>query len=374
MFDITKPHNELLPITHLVIEDSRSLQKLAEETRVVIEILNYAVNSLPEPSLILDILALQEAKVSSDIENIVTTNDDLYKGVVFGNFSAEAKEVANYKTALFIGYSQYETKKIISLGDIEAINAPVNKKRKGIRANLPNFEGDLTHIANIQADRTEEIIYTPPHGEALLRTLLIDMLDYIYNDDEYPLHPLVKIALAHYQFECIHPFYDGNGRTGRILNILFMCQKGYLSYPVLYASSYIIRNKNEYYSLFQQCNATGQCEPIIEYMLKSFKVTAEQTLTIVESIKKMLAYYSSDSFLDTLKGQKAILKLAMPVIFKKVYVRIRDLVAIGVHRQTASDYLNQLADKGLLSGVKVGKEMLFKNVKLLELFEEERQK
>ena len=372
MFDITKPHNDLIPITHLIIEDSKSLQKLAEETRVAIEILNYAVNSLPEPSLILDTLALQEAKVSSDIENIVTTNDDLYKGVVFGDFSAEAKEVANYKTALFIGYRQYQTKKIISLGDIEAINDPVNKKRKGIRANLPNFEGDLTHIANIRADGTEEIIYTPPHGEALLRTLLIDMLDFIYNDDEYTLHPLIKIALAHYQFECIHPFYDGNGRTGRILNILFLCQKGYLSYPVLYASSFIIRNKNEYYSLLQQCNATGEYESIIDYMLKSFKITAQQTLKIVESIQEMVIHYSSDDFLNTLKGQKLELGKVIALIFKKVYVRIGDLNM--VHRQTASTYLKQLVDKGLLVEEKVGREKLYKNVKLLELFEGEKQK
>ena len=371
MFDAMTPYNDLAPITHLSVDDSKQLQKLAEDTRVAIEILNYAVNSLPAPELLLDTLALQEAKVSSHIENIVTTNDDLYKGIVFDNYSAEAKEVANYKAALFTGYDRYKERGIISLSDIEAINEPVNKKQRGVRTNLSNFQGDLTRIANKKADGTSEILYTPPHGEALLRTLLIDMLEFIYSDDEYTLHPIIKIALAHYQFESIHPFRDGNGRTGRILNILFLCQKGYLSYPVLYASSYIIRNKNEYYSLLQTSKETGEYETIIEYMLNSFKVTAEQTLKVVEDIKEMLRVYTSDEFLSKLKGQKPVLEQMMNLIFKKVYVRISDLVDIGVHRQTASTYLKQLVDMGLLSEEKAGKEKLFKNLRLLELFERE---
>lgn len=371
MFDKSKPNNDLAPITHLMLEDAKYLRDLAEETRIAIEILNYAVNSLPSPELLLDTLALQEAKVSSHIENIITTNDDLYRGVIFENYTAEAKEVSDYKTALFIGFDRYKERGIISLGDIEAINEPVNKKQKGVRTNLPNFESDLTRIANIGPDGTTEILYTPPHGKDLIRTLLIDMLEFIYNDDEYTLHPLIKIALAHYQFECIHPFRDGNGRTGRILNILFLCQKGYLSNPILYASSYIIKNKNEYYSLLQSCKDIEEYEPIIEYMLASFKVTAQHTLKIVEAIKVMLSHYTSEEFLSDLKGQKDVLKPMMNLIFKKAYVRISDLVDIGVHRQTASNYLKQLVDKGLLSEEQAGKEKLFKNIKLLELFEGE---
>lgn len=371
MSDKTKPYNDLTPITELMIDDSKHLRALAEETRVAIEVLNYAVNALPSPGILLDTLMLQEAKASSHIENILTTNDDLYKGVVFDSYTAEAKEVSNYKDALFVGFNKFKERGIISLGDIEAINEPVNKKQHLIRRNLPNFEGDLTRIASVTADGSIDILYTPPHGEALLRTLLIDMLEFIYNDDEYTLHPLIKIALAHYQFESIHPFRDGNGRTGRILNILFLCQKGYLSYPVLYASSYIIKNKSEYYSLLQSCKDTGEYEPIIEYMLKSFKVTAKQTLEVVEGISRLLDFYSNDIFLDEIKGQKAVLVEMMTLIFKKVYVRISDLVEIGVHRQTASAYLKQLVDKGLLGEERVGKEKLFKNIKLLELFEKE---
>ncbi|MGB4439305.1 MAG: Fic family protein, partial [Sedimentibacter sp.] len=316
-------------------------------------------------------LTLQEAKVSSNVENIVTTNDDLYIGATYGSYKAEAKEVANYKDALFIGYEKLKDKGIISLSDIEEINKPVNKKMHQIRTNLPNFKSDLTKIANVKANGEIEILYTPPHGKELLQKLLIDMLDFVYDDEAYLTHPLIKIALAHYQFESIHPFRDGNGRTGRILNILFLCQKEYLCYPILYASSYIIQNKNEYYSLLQECKETQKYTDVIEYMLTSFKTTAEKTLHIVEEIKSMLVKYSSDEFLDGLKGQKTLLIEIIEIIFKKVYVRNADLVEMGVHRQTAATYLDQLVDKGLLAKEKVGRDNIYKNVKLLELFEGE---
>lgn len=240
MFDPQNPYKDLPQITTLFIDTSSGLAKLAEDTRVAIEILKYAVKTLPDPNILLDTLALQEARASSTVENIVTTNDDLYRGVVFEDFTAEAKEVSMYKEALFEGYNRMLKKGVIAMSDIEAINRPVNKKQPGIRTNLPNF-GDLTRIANVNSSGETEVIYTPPHGKELLQELLIDMLDFIYDDDAYDLHPLIKIALAHYQFESIHPFRDGNGRTGRILNILFLCQKGYLDAPVLYASSYIIK-------------------------------------------------------------------------------------------------------------------------------------
>lgn len=368
MFDPNKPYNDLPPITTLYIDTSSGLAKLAEDTRVSIEILRYAVKTLPDPNILLDTLALQEAKASSNVENIVTTNDDLYRGVVFEDFTAEAKEVSNYKDALFVGYDRMQDRGLIGLSDIELINAPVNKKQKGIRTNLPNF-GGLTHIANEKANGETEVIYTPPHGKELLQELLIDMFEYIYDDETYDVHPLIKIALAHYQFESIHPFRDGNGRTGRILNVLFLCQKGYLDAPILYASSYIIKNKNEYYTLLRTAKETEQYEAIVSYMLHSFKDTAEHTLRIVESIKILLAKYTDKDYLLTLKGQYEPLYNTVNLIFKKVYVRISDVVDLGIHRQTAAAYLDQLVDEGLLSKEKIGRENIYKNIKLLALFE-----
>lgn len=368
MFDPLKPYNDLPLISILPVDNSTELQRLAEDTHVAIEILRYAVKTLPNPDILLDTLALQEAKASSNVENIVTTNDDLYRGVVFEDFTAEAKEVSNYKDALFAGYDRLKERGVIGLSDIELINYPVNKKQKGIRTNLPNF-GGLTHIANAKPDGEREIIYTPPHGKEVLQHLLIDMFEYVYNDEAFDIHPLIKIALAHYQFESIHPFYDGNGRTGRILNVLFLCQKGYLDKPILYASSYIIKNKNEYYELLRTAKENEQYEEIITYMLRSFKETAERTLRIVENIKTLLTKYTDKDFLLDLKGQYEPLYRTVNLVFKKVYVRISDVVDLGIHRQTAATYLDRLVDEGLLSKEKVGRENIYKNVKLLELFE-----
>ena len=368
MFDPKQPYNELPLISTVEIDVSTGLGKLAEDTRVAVEILNYAVKTLPDPNILLDTLALQEARASSNIENIVTTNDDLYRGVVFEDFTAEAKEVSCYRDALFAGYTRMLDKGLISTSDIEAINAPVNHKQPGIRTNLPNFN-DLTRIENRKSNGESEIIYTPPHGIDLLHRLLIDMLDFVYDDDTYSLHPLIKIALAHYQFESIHPFRDGNGRTGRILNILFLCQKGYLDSPILYASSYIIRNKNLYYDLLRVSKETEKYEPIVEFMLRSFNETAEETLRIVESIRALIAQYSDKEYLSTLKGQIEPLQNTVEVIFKKVYVRVADLVELGIHRQTAATYLDQFVDQGLLSKERVGRDNIYKNIKLLELFD-----
>lgn len=370
MFDPQNPYNDLPQITTLSIDTSSGLAKLAEDTRVAIEILKYAVKTLPDPNILLDTLALQEARASSTVENIVTTNDDLYRGVVFEDFTAEAKEVSMYKEALFEGYNRMLKKGVIAMSDIEAINRPVNKKQPGIRTNLPNF-GDLTRIANVNSSGETEVIYTPPHGKELLQELLIDMLDFIYDDDAYDLHPLIKIALAHYQFESIHPFRDGNGRTGRILNILFLCQKGYLDTPVLYASSYIIKNKHKYYELLRTAKETETYEQVVEYMLISFKETAERTLRIVEEIRKLLDQYTSRDFLEKLTGQYEPLKKTVEIVFKKAYVRNADLTKgdLGLHRQTAAAYLDQLVECGLLSKEKVGRDNIYKNIKLLELFE-----
>lgn len=369
MFDKTVPYNNIPLMTAIQIEETRSLQELAEDTRVAIELLSYAIGTLPSPYILLDTLSLQEAKISSNIENIITTNDDLYIGSIFKRYTEEAKEVADYKEALFIGFNRLKEKGILSLSDIEEINNPVNKKTHNIRTNLPNFQSDLTRLAGIYTKGETEILYTPPHGKALLQKLLIDMLDFVYDDETYLIHPLIKIALAHYQFESIHPFRDGNGRTGRILNILFLCQKGYLSFPILYASSYIIKNKRSYYELLQKTSKTQNYNAFIVYMLNSFEDTAKRTLNVVENIKLMMAEYTGDDFLNELKGQKLLLSGMIELIFKKVYVRIADLVSMGIHRQTAAAYLDQLTDKGLLQKEKVGRDNIYKNIKLLGLFE-----
>ena len=384
MFDPREPYNDLPPVSSIYLELTPELDHLREEARVSIELLNYALKSLPNSEILLDTLALQEAKVSSNIENIRTTNDDLLRAVAFKDFNAETRAISNYKDALLEGFRLLGEKGQFGIEDLEAINAPVNTQGRGVRSNLSNFN-TLTRIKRTNG-REDEIIYTPPHGKALLTEQLLDMLNYIYDDEQYDEHPLIKIALAHCQFENIHPFNDGNGRTGRILNILFLCQKGYLSEPILYASSYIIKNKNEYYEILRTSKEKEDYAEAVAYILRSFKETADRTRYIIEQIVKLTTEYTMTEqndpsppktgrkkyFTDDMSGNRKALCDCIRLIMKKPFVRNCDLVDAGyTNRQTAAVYLDQLTDKGVLSKEKVGKENIYKNVKLLEMFDED---
>ena len=386
MFDPREPYNDLPFISAIEINYTEDLIKLREETRVSIELLNYAMKTLSNPEILLDTLALQEAKVSSKIENIHTTNDDLFKAVAFKNFTAESQAVSDYKDALMEGFKKLKEKGQFGIEDLEEINAPVNQSGYGIRSNLPNF-GTMTRISK-STETGEEIIYTPPHGKPLLSLQLVELLNYIYDDEQYPEHPLIKIALAHCQFENIHPFKDGNGRTGRILNILFLCQKGYLSSPVLYGSSYINKNKNEYYEVLRTSKEGNDYTEAVSFILKSFKETADKTRGIIEQIVSSTKEYTLTEendpdppksgrrvyFTQDMTGNKKTLCDVIRMVMKKPYVRNCDLVDAGyANRQTAAVYLDQLAVKGILSKEKVGKENIYKNIKLLEWFENDRE-
>ena len=382
MFDPTQPYNDLPFISEIEINMSAELLKLREEARVAIELLNYSLKFLPNSEILLDTLALQEAKVSSTIENIRTTNDDLLRAVAFKDFNAETSAISAYKDALIQGFDLLGEKGQFGIEDLEAINAPVNASGYGVRINLPNF-GTQTQIKRMR-DGKEEILYTPPHGKNLLLQYLLDMLEYIYDDEQFDEHPLIKIALAHCQFENIHPFKDGNGRTGRILNILFLCQKGYLSHPILYSSSYIIKHKNEYYEILRTSKEMGDYSEAVAYMLRSFKETADQTRHIIENIVATTNEYTltenSDPnpsklgrtryFTDDMKGNLKSICDVIRFVLKKPYIRNCDLVSQGyANRQTAAVYLDQLAVKGVLSKKKVGKENIYTNIKLLEMFD-----
>ena len=381
MFNPKEPYNDLPLVSSIYLEITPELNSLREEARVSIELLNYALRSLPNSEILLDTLALQEAKVSSNIENIRTTNDDLMRAVAFKDFNAETKAISDYKDALLAGFELLREKGQFGIEDLEVINAPINTQGRGVRSNLPNFN-TLTRIKKSN-DGVDEIIYTPPHGKELLMLQLADMLEYIYDDEQYDEHPLIKIALAHCQFENIHPFNDGNGRTGRILNILFLCQKGYLSEPILYASSYIIKNKNEYYEILKTSKKSEDYTEAVSYILRSFKETADRTRYIIEQIVNLTAEYTMTEendpnpprqrrkryFIDDMSGNRKALCDSIRLIMKKPYVRNCDLVNAGyANRQTAALYLDQLSNKGVLSKEKVGKENIYKNIKLLEMF------
>ena len=374
MLSPTEPYNELPMVSSIWMDVSPHMSRLAEDARVAIELLRYAVKTLPDHETLLDTLYLQEARSSSNIENIATTNDDIYRDAVMEESSEEVKAVKKYKAAMEAGFELVKEKQQLALDDIELINRKVNSRHGGIRANLPQFSS-LTRIQKTNIGGEKETIYTPPHGKELLMAQLIDMLDYVYDDDNFEVHPLIKIALAHYQFESIHPYHDGNGRTGRILNILFMLEKGYLDFPMLNISSYITRHKSRYYELLQTARETQEYDAFVEFMLISFQKSAQQTLHIVEGIRDLLNYYTDERYLSTLKGQSSALRETIGIVFRKVYVRNSDLTQaeLGIHRQTAASYLDQLAEEGLLVKEKKGRDNIYKNIKLLELFDDERE-
>lgn len=362
------PNNELPLLTAMPATDTAALRRLAEEARVAIELLNYQVGRLPSPNLLLDLLPYQEAKESSQVEQIFTTNDELYRAVAFGEDTKSAKEVVYYKDALFEGMKILGTRGVLSVGDVEAVHKRLQASTPGLRTNLPQFESTVTRVWSVKNDGLREAIYTPPHGKPLLQRLLLDMLEFVYDDDRYPVHPLIKIALAHCQFERIHPFQDGNGRTGRILNILFLCQKGYLAHPVLYASGEILRRSNEYYAAFAVPEEEHGAERFAGFMLEIFRDTARRTLDIVNRIGELTAFYCGDGFLSGLKGRQSELKKIMGVVFGQAYVRIGDVTALGLHRETASRHLKQLVNKGVLCEEKSGRDKVFLNEILLGLF------
>jgi len=365
--DAMKPNNDLAFLSTIELRETAELRRLAEEARVAIELLNYQVGRLPSPNLLLDLLPYQEAKESSHVENIVTTNDELYRAVAFGEEKKSAKEVVYYKDALFKGMDLLNKRGVLSVGDVESIHAKLQAKTPGLRANLSQFEKTLTRVWS-EKNGVGKVIYTPPHGKPLLQKLVLDMLEYVFDDEMYPVHPLIKIALAHRQFERIHPFQDGNGRTGRILNILFLCQKGYLVHPVLYASGEILRRRDEYYAAFTVPEEKHGAEQFAEFLLGIFCDTAKRTLEIVNHIEALATYHTSDAFLNQLKGHKKELRKVMSTVFSKSYVRIPDLSEL--HRETASRHLQQLVDQGLLREEKQGREKVFLNEVLLGVFNE----
>ncbi len=352
--DKSKPYNEIPLLTSIFIEETKSLQKLAEDTRVAIEVLNYGVGTFPSKELLFNIFTLFDVKKNNKIE-LDSIND----------------KTNDYRKAFQIGLEIFEQKGTISLSDIEEINKPLNKKKQLIRTNLASFDSDLTRISYTDDSENNEILYTPPHGKELLQKLVIDMLDFVYDDETYVLHPLIKIALIHYQFESIYPFRDGNAETNQILNLLLLYKVGYFSHPIIYLNNFSFLNKKDYYSLLCKTKETQNYIDIIQLILKWYKASAERTLYIIERLKGLLLEYKSEEFLNGLTGQKSLLSDMIDMVFQKICIRNSDLVEKGIHRQTAAIYLDQLVDKGLLGKEKVGKHNIYKNVKLLVLFEGE---
>ena len=350
------PNNNLplLP-PDVKIETPEILKHLAAAARHLGE-LNGFCATLTDPTLLINTITLQESKDSSEIENIATTQDELYQATIEGDSATSAaKEVLRYKEAVYKGLAAMQKKKnILSVNAMIEIVQVIKHNNAGIR-NTPG-----TALKNAI---TGEVIYTPPEGKEIIEEKLANLERFI-NDDEFSaLDPLIKMAVIHYQFEAIHPFVDGNGRTGRILNGLYLVQQGLLPQPILYLSSYIVKNKSLYYGLLRGVTEKNNWQDWIMYNLTAVIETTQLT---AKKIRQLL------SLKDKMEGElknalgSSYKRELLELMFEMPYVKIETLEMKGLaHRQTASTWLKKMVSAGIVSEHKKGKTFYFTNHRLI---------
>ena len=353
-FDPEKPYNDLplLP-PKAEIETKATLKKAISAGRALAELKGLG-ETIPNQAILVNSIILQEAKASSEIENIITTHDALFRA-----FSAKTsqidpatKEVLRYREALWEGSSILEDRPLLTTNLFIRIVQTIRANKAGIR-NTPG-----TKVANAA---TGEVVFTPPEGENIIRDKLKNLEDYIHAKDE--VDPLIKLALIHYQFEAIHPFNDGNGRTGRILNILFLTQKHLLDLPVLYLSKYLIEQKSDYYRLLRGVTEHQEWEPWILYLLEAVEQTALFTRDKILSIRELLI--KTLEFTKENLPSRVYSKDLIELLFNQPYTKTNFLVDEGIaERKTAANYLKQIEKIGILQVQKVGKENLYLNKEL----------
>jgi len=358
-FQNTLPYNDLPPLPPKAdLETVPVLKAVTTASRALAE-LKGRTGTLPNPAILTNTIALQEAKASSEIENLFTTHDELYKGLTLDDSdSPHAKEVLHYNDALWLGARRLTERPVFSTNLFIEIVETIKQSNIGIRAQ-PG-----TKIAN---SATGETVYTPPEGESVIREKLANLESFCNHRDDDGLDPLVKMAVLHYQFEAIHPFYDGNGRTGRILLILYLLFEKLLDQPILYLSRFIIERKADYYRLLRGVTERGDWEPWLLYMLHAVESTARQTSGKIQAIGDLLNDYVERSR-DELSGRAS--KELIELLFVRPYCKIRFVEDAGLaKRVTASRYLHELAEKGFVTEEKVGAEILFINHRLIALLQ-----
>ena len=350
---------EMLPYKNVNLKTNKILEQLTVSSRALAELKGYA-NTIPNMHILINAVTINEAKDSSAIENIVTTHDDIYKFLTESGFKEEnAKEVVDYRNAIWAGYEQIKKDGFINTNTIVKIQGIIEHNNAGIRK-LPGTE--------LKNSLTGETIYTPPQNEEEIRDYLRNLEKFI-NNNEDGIDPLIKVCLIHYQFESIHPFYDGNGRTGRILNILYLVLNKLIDSPILYLSKYINKTKQEYYKLFNEVRNNNNFEDWILYILKGIEITSKETITLIEKIQNEMKHYKEEfrSKLPKIYSKELLESLFYEVYTKSAYIE----KACGVTRLTATSYLNQLEEIGLLESEKIGREKIYKNLRLIKLLSDE---
>lgn len=347
----------LLPPT-IELETKAVLRKAARAHRRLAE-LKGKVETVPNEAILINTLSLQEAKDSSEIENIITTHDALYKSSLFKDVaqSMSVKEVSHYAIALRIGFAEVRESRLITTNLIISLYQELEQNDGGIRSQSGT---------TLKNKNTGEIIYTPPQNYDDLVKLMTNLERFINDESMLDVDPLVKMAVIHHQFESIHPFYEGNGRTGRIINILYLVAQGLLDIPILYLSGYIIKTKQDYYHLLQHVRDSGSWEEWIIYILDGIEQTSLKTIELIGSIKNLMQDYKHRirAELPKIYSQELLNNLFSHPYTKIEYLQ-RDL---GTSRITASKYLALLDEHGFVNKQKMGKYNFYINEPLFALF------
>lgn len=346
----------LLPLQRDV-ENKAILKKAAKAHQALAE-LKGAANAIPNESILINTLSLQEAKDSSAIENIVTTHDELFQSdfLTHDFKTLAAKEVYNYAKALQSGFAKVRYNKLLINSYILEIQSELEENKAGYRK-IPG-----TALKN---DQTGEVVYTPPQHPEEIVTLMQNLEIFINDDEMSDLDPLVKMAIIHHQFESIHPFYDGNGRTGRIINILYLVKQELLKIPILYLSRYINENKANYYRLLQEVRDNDNWEEWILFMLEGVEQTSKQTILLIDGIKNEMLKFKKKMRTELPKIYSQDL---LNNLFRHPYTKIEFVKSeLNVTRVTATRYLNELVRIGLLDKHKLGRDIYYINTALFTL-------
>ena len=340
-------------------ESPTILKRLAAASRQLAELKGVAA-SIPNQEILVNILGLQEAKDSSEIENIVTTHDELFRDAAFPKeaVGGSAKEVLRYRQALRTGFEAISATGLLTSKHIQDIQEALERNSAGFRK-VPGTTLE---------DSTGRVVYTPPQDAADIVALMTDLERFINDDALFEADPLIKMALIHHQFESIHPFYDGNGRTGRIINVLYLVKHGLLDIPVLYMSRHIVRTKSDYYRLLQTVRDEDAWEEWVVYLLTAVEETARQGIETVVAIRNAL-FDTKHRIRDAFRFySQDLINNLFTHPYTKIQLVERDL---NVSRITATKYLDELAEAGFLEKRKIGRSNYYMNVALTEILTRE---
>ncbi len=363
-YDRNIPYNQLppLPPATVLYHDEDVVNKLMQASRRLAELKGLA-STLPNQSIFVNTIALREAKASSAIENIFTTDDELYRSLSYQEddyLEGPAKEILHYREALWKGYQDIVADKNLTLETIIDVYREVKRTKDGIRP----YQAEVVIKKRGWGSMVAETVYTPPRGKGVVEKKMAELIDFLNDDTKYPLDSLLKMAMAHYQFEAIHPFRDGNGRTGRILCILYLIQKQLLDLPILYLSAYILQNKDDYYYRLNSITGTLLWKPWIIYMLEAVSQTAEYTTDKILRIKALMEK-TRKVMLD---NKLPVARMDIPKLFEQPYIRPKNLLSDKIKSiNTAKKYLAELESLGMLSKEKVGKEYIWFNTELMNI-------